>query len=87
MVSMSEIRFTPAHIRVSRGTKITWRNDESVGHYVNTDAHPSHTYFPDQNSKFLKQDDTFVLTLNTPGIYPYHCSAHAAAMKGSILVE
>ncbi len=86
-VKLSEIAFKPQNIRISRGTKVVWMNEDSVDHYVNTDSHPSHTYYPQQNSRALKKGDVFSLTFDKAGIYPYHCSAHARTMIGSIIVE
>lgn len=86
-VKLSEVAFKPQNIRISRGTKVIWINEDNVDHYVNTDAHPSHTYYPPQNSKVLKKGDMFSLTFDKEGIYPYHCSAHAKIMTGSIIVE
>ncbi|MBI2011954.1 cupredoxin domain-containing protein [Candidatus Daviesbacteria bacterium] len=71
-IKMSEIMFKPKNIKVSKGTKITWVNDDSTLHYVNTDSHPAHTYYIEQNSKALKKGDSYSLTLNIAGIYPYH---------------
>ncbi len=86
-IRMSQIKFNPQNIKVSKGTKITWINDDPVEHYVNTDSHPAHTYYPAQNSKALGKGDRFSLVFNTVGIYPYHCSAHADSMIGLILVK
>lgn len=86
-ITMSNIAFAPKNIRVRRGTKVTWVNDDDVAHYVNTDSHPAHTYYLGSNSQALAKGDNYSLTFNTPGIYPYHCSAHAESMTGSILVE
>jgi plastocyanin len=86
-IKMSQIKFMPMDLKVSKGTKITWVNDESIEHYVNTDSHPAHTYYLDQNSKALKKGEKYSLTFEGPGIYPYHCSAHAANMTGNILVQ
>lgn len=86
-IKMSEIMFKPQNIRVSQGTKITWVNDDSVEHYVNTDSHPAHTYYKEQNSKSLKKGESYSLTFDKTGIYPYHCSAHADKMTGNILAE
>lgn len=86
-VTLSEITFKPQHIRVSRGTKVVWVNNDSVEHYVNTDSHPAHTYYPQQNSKALETGDSYSLIFDESGLYPYHCSAHEASMKASILVE
>lgn len=86
-ISMSEILFKPQHILISAGTKVTWVNDEEVEHYVNTDSHPAHTYYPAQNSSALKQGARYSVTFTQPGAYPYHCSAHADAMTGNIVVQ
>lgn len=86
-VDLADIAFAPQNIRISRGTKVTWTNSDSVEHYINTDSHPAHTYYPSQNSKSLKKGNTYSITFDKIGEYPYHCSAHAGSMVGSILVE
>lgn len=86
-IDMKNIAFAPMNIRVSAGTTITWKNSDAVTHYVNTDSHPAHTFFPEQNSSALENGDTYSTTFATRGAYPYHCSAHADTMTGMILVE
>lgn len=87
MIDMKDFRFIGEIIRISRGTKITWINSDSAPHYVNTDSHPAHTYYPTQNSPLLKRGDSYSLTFTEPGVYPYHCSAHARVMIGTLIVE
>lgn len=86
-VALNDIAFAPKNLRVSQGTTITWTNNDTVDHYVNTDSHPAHTYEASQNSTLLKPGDQYSYTLTTPGAYPYHCSAHAETMTGMIMVE
>lgn len=86
-VALSNIMFEPQNIRVSKGTKVVWTNDDNLEHFVNTDSHPAHTYYPQQNSESLKRGDSFSLVFDKAGIYPYHCSAHADSMTATILVE
>lgn len=86
-IRLTQSKFDPDYLKISKGTKITWVNDDNVEHYVNTDSHPAHTYYPVQNSKVLKKGESFSLTFDQAGVYPYHCSAHAASMIGSLLVE
>lgn len=86
VVKLSSIQFMPQNLKISAGSTVKWINDEIVEHYVNTDSHPAHTYFLSQNSKLLKNGDEFEQVFSEPGIYPYHCSAHAQTMKGSVLV-
>jgi plastocyanin/methionine-rich copper-binding protein CopC len=86
-ILMSQIKFKPMNIRINAGQTITWVNDDSVRHYVNTDSHPAHTHVPDFNSKVLNKGDTYTYTFKELGTYPYHCSAHADSMVGMIVVE
>jgi plastocyanin len=86
-VHLNELAFQEAKIMLSPGTRVTWVNDEGVGHFVNTETHPEHTYFTPQNSRELKQGESFTVSFDTPGQYNYHCSAHVPqGMLGSILV-
>lgn len=86
-IKMSDIAFSPMQVRINRGTTVTWVNADPVEHYVNTDAHPAHTFYLAQNSRVLDTGDTYPFRFEEPGAYPYHCSAHASVMTGTILVE
>lgn len=86
-IRLSDIEFVPGNVKISKGTEVTWINDDDVSHYVNTDSHPAHTYYLPQNSKSLNKEENFSLVFDQTGIYPYHCSAHASSMVASILVE
>lgn len=86
-IELKNIMFGPKNVKVSKGTTVVFVNSDTQGHYVNTDSHPAHTYLLDMNSKELKQGDTYSYKFETPGIYPYHCSAHASTMTANILVE
>lgn len=87
VVELKDFTFKPKQILISRGTKITWRNVDLIEHTVNTDSHPGHTYYLVQNSRTLKSGDTYSVTFDKVGIYPYHCTPHAATMKGMVLVD
>lgn len=86
-VELKNIAFNPQRILVSKGTKVTWHNSDSVEHTVNTDSHPAHTYYLGQNSRTLTSGDTYSVTFDKAGIYPYHCTPHAGTMTGMVLVE
>jgi plastocyanin len=85
-ITMKDIAFHPKDAIISKGTKVTWVNEDDVIHYVNTDPHPEHSYYRPMNSEALKKGDKFAMTFNRPGIYPYHCSAHTN-MTATLLVE
>ncbi len=87
-IVMQEIAFQEPRLIISPGTAVTWVNEDSVGHYVNTETHPEHTYFTDQNSREIAPGKSFTTIFVTPGQYNYHCSAHVPeGMLGSIIVE
>ncbi len=86
-IHLSQTKFQPMNIRLSKNTKVTWVNDDSVEHYVNTDSHPAHTHTLGLNSRALAKGSSFAFTFANAGAYPYHCSAHASQMTGSIVVE
>jgi len=86
-IALENFKFDPKEVRISRGTKVTWVNKDSAAHTVNTDNHPEHTYYLAQNSRDLKQGESYAVTFGEPGIFPYHCTPHAKIMTGTILVE
>lgn len=86
-INLANYQFDPKNIRVSKGTKVIWVNQDNADHTVSTDSHPAHTYYLAQNSKTLKKGESYSVTFDTAGIYPYHCTPHADSMTGSILVE
>ena len=86
-INMENISFDMPQIIIDSGTTITWINLEDAGHYINSDPHSGHNYYPEQNSRLLSKGDFYSFTFEMQGIYPYHCSAHYSTMQGSILVE
>lgn len=88
VVDMKELKFQPARIVVSRGTKVTWINKEAPIHFVNTDPHPSHNNLPDLNSLEIRQGETYNYTFNRGGEWAYHCSVHfPLGMVGNVIVR
>jgi plastocyanin/methionine-rich copper-binding protein CopC len=87
VVDMQHNYFEPEDIIISVGTTITWINNDTVDHYINTDPHPGHNYFPVHNSRSIAGGESFSLKFDQPGYYPYHCSAHPATMIATIIVE
>lgn len=79
--------FGPAKMRVSRGTRVTWVNEDGVAHSVHADPHPSHSYHPEMGSRTLRQDDEHGFVFSAPGLYSYHCDAHPETMTGEVLVD
>ena len=76
--------YTPFHVLVSAGEEITWSNDDFVAHTV-TSGLPG---APDGifDSSLFVAGDTFSLTLDESGEYPYYCLLHPW-MIGNITVN
>ena len=87
-IKMKEVKFDQNKIIISPGTEVTWVNEDNFGHFVNTETHPEHTYYPEQNSRELTKGKTYSVTFQTPGQYNYHCSAHVPeGMVASLIVS
>lgn len=86
-IAIDGLDFDTPRIRVSRGTKVVWKNNDDETHAIHTEPHPAHTYFEGINSKDLGAGESYNFTFWIPGIYPYHCSHHPKDMTGAIVVE
>ncbi len=86
-VRMKDALFNPALLIVSKRTKVTWVNDDSFVHFINTDPHPSHNNLPALNTLEIKKGESFSFTFSDPGEWAYHCSKHVPdGMVGHVLV-
>jgi len=77
-VTISNFTFTPNVLEVTAGTKVTWTNNDSMGHTV-----VSANLF---QSPTLNQGGEFSFTFTTPGTYNYNCSIHPS-MTGKVIVK
>jgi plastocyanin/methionine-rich copper-binding protein CopC len=86
-VNMQAFKFDVQNLIVSKGTKVTWVNNDSVDHFVNTDPHPTHNAYLPLNSLDIKPGQSYSITFNDPGEYTYHCSAHYPSMVARVIVK
>jgi len=77
--------YIPFNVSVSAGEEITWSNDDSAAHTV-TSGMPADG--PDGNfdSSLFMSGDTYSVTLDQAGEYPYFCMVHPW-MIGNITVN
>ena len=81
-------RFDPPRIILSPGTTVTWVNDDTVTHFVNTDPHPSHNLQVELNSSGINPGESYSYTFEKPGAWGYHCSAHVPlGMTAQVVVQ
>ena len=79
-VSMKAIKFNPGTVTIKAGGKVTWTNDDSVGHDVTADD------FESGSPGGIEGGSTFSHTFKKAGTYDYVCSVHPG-MKGSVKVK
>jgi len=86
-VSMADIQFQPAEIKVKAGDTVTFTNNESVPHDVHKTSGPGANFESPGGVGGMQGGDTFKLTLDEPGTYEYVCKVHAPGMAGQIEVK
>ncbi len=83
-VTMAGFAYDPVELTVDAGTTVTWVNGESVRHTVTADDDSF-------DSGDMQEGDTFSMTFDEPGEYPYYCVYHGGpdgvGMAGVIVVE
>lgn len=72
--------FSPATVKIVKGTKIVWTNTTDATHTITPDTATAFT-----GSSNLTQKQTYSLVINTAGTYAYHCDIHSY-MKATITV-
>jgi plastocyanin len=79
VVEIHNMKFTPATLTVSAGTKVTWVNEDNSPHTVT-----------DRGKVFrsggLDTKDSFSYTFASPGEFTYFCTIHPM-MVGKIVVK
>jgi plastocyanin len=79
-VSLKGIKFNPANVTVKAGDKVTWTNNDSVGHDVTGDN------FKSGEAGGMQNGDTFAHTFDKKGTFDYVCTVHSG-MEGSVIVK
>ena len=77
-VSIKNLQFKPASIKIKAGQTVTWTNNDDRDHSVNF----KEAKFQSDN---LKPGQTYEHTFAKPGKYPYVCGYHPR-MKGEVVV-
>ena len=80
LVSIANFAFAPKVIELSRGDRVTWRNDDDVPHRIQS------TKVAFAASPVLDTRTSYDVVLKEPGEYEYFCSLHPV-MTGKIVVR
>jgi plastocyanin len=78
-VSIANFAFTPKTVKVSVGSKVSWRNDDDVPHKIQS----SDNRF--RGSPLLDTKGVYSVDFKESGEFPYFCSLHPT-MQGKIVV-
>jgi plastocyanin len=80
-VSIANMSFSPASITVTKGTTVTWTNNDSVAHTVTATTDKEHG----PNSDNIAPGKTYSFTFKDSGTFNYFCKIHPS-MTGKVTV-
>lgn len=95
-VDIRDFKYTKPNIKIKKGTKVTWTNQDAIQHNVMLD-HGDNSNAPHNAPKpnevkpdvfagpLLSKGESYSFTFNEVSTDPYHCSPHPY-MKGSVTV-
>ena len=76
-VEIEGFAFHPETITIDRGDSVSWTNQDSVVHTVTG---------PEFDSGLLSKGESYTVTFDQTGEFPYNCSIHPY-MEGSVIVR
>lgn len=86
-VTYTQAGFSPLVLRVRRGDAVLFRNEDTVGLWIASNPHPSHTALPTFNSmRALNAGEIYSYTFTQVGSWGYHNHLDAT-QEGTIIVE
>lgn len=86
VVQITSSGFTPQNITVKAGESVTWVNEDTESHQVNSAVHPTHQVYPRLNLGVIKPAETKELSFPDAGSYKYHDHLNPS-LTGSVTVE
>ncbi len=86
-VKVTSDGFEPQIIKVSKGTKVTWVNEDDQVHQVASDPHPTHTNLKNLDSGEMEKGITYSFTFNDKGSFTYHDHINPLKFSAEVVVE
>ena len=81
-ITIKSFAFGPANLRVSRGTTVTWTNNDPITHTTTADKTDAQAW----DSGNLTSNTSYAVVFTKDGTYTYHCDIHNY-MTGTITVS
>jgi len=73
IVKMTEDGYIPNVFRIKKGTKVRFQNVDSYGHWPASDLHPTHTLYPEFDSKrVVKAKEEWSFVFDKVGVWTMH---------------
>lgn len=82
VVTIARSRFGDPELRIAAGTTVVWENTDEFAHTVTSTADSARVFGSDE----LGRGDTFAVTFDEPGTFPYFCMIHPT-MRATVVVE
>jgi len=76
-VSIKDFAFVPVEVTVSKGTKVTWTNEDAAPHTVTGSSF---------DSGALNKGQSWSIAFDSQGTFEYRCDFHPS-MKGKVIVQ
>ena len=89
-ITISSAGASPKAIVVTRGARVTFMNNDGVGHDMNSDPHPAHTSCTDMNVGFVapgQSQQTDVLNIARTCGYHDHNQPSNTNLQGTIMIQ
>ncbi len=79
-IEINGFAYSPATIKIKKGTTVTWTNKDQVRHNVVSDEGN------ELSGQLLAQGESYSHTFDEVGTFAYHCAPHPR-MMGTVIVE
>ncbi|MBI2600417.1 cupredoxin domain-containing protein [Candidatus Daviesbacteria bacterium] len=87
IVMITKAGFSPQTVSIKAGQTVTWVNNDSAPHQVDSSPHPQHTDYPPLNTiDLLKPGEKRSLAFPDKGSFRYHDHLNAS-LRGSVVAE
>ena len=90
-ITITSTGVSPKTLTVPRGTQVTFTNNDSVNHEMNSDPHPVHTDCPEINSvgSLVPGQSKMTGNLNTARTCGYHDHLRntVVSLQGTIIIQ
>lgn len=87
LIKITSSGFEPQTITIKAGESVSWFNEDSVSHQVNSAVHPTHQVYPPLNTVgLIKAGESKSLMFPDQGGFKYHDHLNPS-LTGSVVVE